>query len=81
MSDSMVALFSMGAMFGMFLSIFILAIAENDYKGNSGKQSDTDSDMRIYIPSRDRNRCSDKRSDNAKGDEDGKLNDTKMQDL
>ena len=80
MSDSMVALFSMGAMFGMFLSIFILAIAENDYEGNSGKQSDTDSDMRIYTFSRDRNRCSDKRSD-AKGDEDGKLNDTKMQDL
>ena len=62
MADSALALFSMGALFGMILSLFILAFlnstAEKKDERMDKDECNNDSDVRVYIFKRDRGRSS-----------------------
>ena len=53
MSDSILAIFGMGSLFGMLMTVAIIGALWN------GKV-DGDSDVRVYIPSRDRDRSRNK---------------------
>jgi len=54
MSDSFWAVFGCGALFGMIATIAIIGLTRSEHEKHY-----IDTDMRIYIPSRDRDRSGD----------------------
>lgn len=61
MSDSIVAILGVGFIAGIVATIAVWAIYERDYQ----RQHNTDSDVRLYVYSRDRDRRGDNRHDRA----------------
>lgn len=59
MSDSFIAIFGTGVLTGATLTLLILLIAG----GKNERHTYIDTDMRIYVPHRDRNRSGNKRGD------------------
>lgn len=58
MSDGFIAVFGMGFLAGVTLTLIMLGVS---YGMDNKREHGTDTDMRIYIPSRDRNRSGNKR--------------------
>ena len=56
MSDSIVAILGMGFIAGVTLTLICLGVSYGVDKDNSKRQHDIDLDMRVYVPSRLRNR-------------------------
>ena len=61
MSDSFIAVLGMGFLAGVTLTLIMLGV--NYAMDNNKRQCGTDIDMRLYVPSRDRDRSRVKRSD------------------
>lgn len=59
MSDSFIAIFGTGLFTGVALTLIILLLTG----GRNERHSYIDADMRIYVPSRNRNRGGDERGD------------------
>lgn len=57
MSDSFIAILGMGFLSGAIVTLIILGAIKDE------RANDIDLDMRLYVPMRDRDRRSDKRSD------------------
>ncbi len=58
MSDSIIAVLGMGFLAGVTLTLIMLGVS---YALDNKRQHGTDLDMRIYVPSRDRNRSGNNR--------------------